>query len=81
MTILAGPFQVDVGALADFVDRLSLAGNTLQGHDGDSSPLDEYLEKQEAPSGDLRLKYRHLTGRQTSQQLVCKEELLCTSPV
>lgn len=54
VTVLAGPLQVHVGALADFVDGLSLAGNTLQGHDRDSSPLDEHLGKQEAPSGGLR---------------------------
>lgn len=59
MTVLAGPLQVDVGALAHFIDRLSLAGNTLQGHDRDSPPLDEYLGKQEAPSENLRQKYRH----------------------
>jgi len=78
VTVLAGPLQVDVGALANFIDRLSLAGNALQGHDWDSPPLDEYLGKQEAPSEDLRQHHKQ-RSRHPSTSL-CKEELLCTSP-
>lgn len=80
MTVLAGALQVDVGALADLVDRLSLAGNTLQGHDRDSSPLDEHLGRQEAPSEGLTPEHRHPTGKDTPQHLVLQGGIALHQP-
>lgn len=80
MTVLAGALQVHIGALADLVDRLSLAGNTLQGHDRDSSPLDEHLGRQEAPSEGLTPKQSDLTAKDPPQHLVLQGGIALHQP-